>query len=56
VLYFWAWEGDTFDMRFLDTDSTANIGYFSDTTLQIEVSGRDFNNSEREVNILLKKK
>ncbi len=56
VFYYWAWEGDSLDLRFLDPDSTANVGYFRDTTLHLEISGRDFNNSEREVDILLKKK
>jgi hypothetical protein len=52
-LYRYAYEGDKFKMKVKDTDSTANLGLFQDKTIDIEVSGRDYSNSEREVDVKL---
>jgi hypothetical protein len=55
-LYEYSYEGDVLKLKVLDTDSTANLGNFKNNTLDIEVSGRDVNNMERQVDVLMNKK
>jgi hypothetical protein len=55
VLYDYAWEYDKFKLKAIDTDSAANLGLFENKTLNIEISGRDYNNAEKKVDILLNK-
>lgn len=54
--YYYAYEGDHLQLKLVDTDSTANVGYFENKTIDLEISGRDYNNMEKETNVLLDKK
>lgn len=56
TLYNWAYEGGILKLKVLDKDSIANVGWFENKTVDVEISYRDFNNSERQVDVLLKKK
>jgi hypothetical protein len=51
----YAYEGDHITMKVIDNDSLANIGYFENKTIDVEISGRDYSNAEKELNVLLKK-
>ena len=55
VLYHYAWEEHAFTLKFTDMDSTENLGIFQGKTYEITISGRDFNNSERETDVKLNK-
>ena len=52
-LYQWAWEGQTFILKFQDVDSMANFGYFATKSVDIEISSRDANNFEKKVDVAL---
>lgn len=52
-IYHYTWEGQSLKLRFLDVDSLANHGLFQNKTMDIEVSGRDYNNHEKKMDALL---
>ena len=54
--YYYAYEGDHLQLKLVDTDSTANGGDFENKTIDLDISGRDYNNMEKETNVLLDKK
>lgn len=54
--YYYAYEGDHLQIKFLDKDSLDNAGWFKDLSLDLEISGRDANNHEKETNVQLIKK
>lgn len=55
-VYLYAEEGETLQLKVMDKDSSMNVGDFQDQTLDLEISSRDFNNLEKETNVLLNKK
>jgi putative lipoprotein (rSAM/lipoprotein system) len=56
TFYNYAMEGDQYKIKVFDNDSSANAGDFKTKIINIEVSGRDVNNSEHQTDVLMQKK
>jgi hypothetical protein len=55
-LYGYAEKGEQFTLKILDTDGDSNVGHFQNKILELEISGRDISNLEKQADALLDKK